>query len=164
MPFVFVQYLNHVQLFCNPMDCSLLGFSDHEISQIRILECVAISFFKVSSRPRDQTCLLHRQADSLPVRHLGSPRKCPIYMEKEYVHMYVCIYTCVRMYMNCMSVYIYTYRLTGHWKRKSLQYSEETIVTTVNFYIMENNMPMVNTLYCINVSHLSYELLLNQQY
>ena len=112
MPFFFVQYLNHVQLFCNPMDCSLLGFSDHEISQIRILECVAISFFKVSSRPRDQMCLLHRQADSLPVRHLGSPRKCPIYMEKEYVHMYVCIYTCVRMYMNCMSVYIYiqTYR------------------------------------------------------
>ena len=29
---------------CNPMDCSLLGSSDHGISQARILEWVTISF------------------------------------------------------------------------------------------------------------------------
>ena len=40
---------------CNPMDCSLPGFSIHGIVQARILEWVAISFSKGSSQPRDQT-------------------------------------------------------------------------------------------------------------
>ena len=39
----------------NPMDCSLTGSSVHEILQVRILEWVAISFSRGSSRPRDQT-------------------------------------------------------------------------------------------------------------
>ena len=43
--------LNH----CDPMDCSLLGSSIHEISQARILEWVAISFSTGISWPRDQT-------------------------------------------------------------------------------------------------------------
>ena len=34
------------------MDCSLLGSSDHGISQIRIRDLVAIPFFKGSSQPR----------------------------------------------------------------------------------------------------------------
>ena len=44
------------------------GSSVHGISQARILEWVTISFSRVSSQPRDQTCvcLLHWQADSLP--------------------------------------------------------------------------------------------------
>ena len=40
---------------CNPMDCSLPGSSIHGILQARILEWVAISFSRRSSRPRDQT-------------------------------------------------------------------------------------------------------------
>ena len=40
---------------CNPMDCSLPGFSVHGIFQARVLEWVAISFSRGSSRPRDQT-------------------------------------------------------------------------------------------------------------
>ena len=40
---------------CNPMDYSLPGFSIHGIFQARVLEWVAISFFRGSSRPRDQT-------------------------------------------------------------------------------------------------------------
>ena len=40
---------------CNPMDCSLPGSSVHGIFQTRILEWVAISFFRRSSQPRDQT-------------------------------------------------------------------------------------------------------------
>ena len=36
--------LSHVQLFCNPMECSLPGFSVHGIFQARILEQVAISY------------------------------------------------------------------------------------------------------------------------
>ena len=42
---------------CNTMDCSPLGSSVHGISQARILEWVAISFSRGSSRLRDQTCV-----------------------------------------------------------------------------------------------------------
>ena len=37
---------------CDPMDCSLPGSSVHGIFQARVLECVAISFSRASSRPR----------------------------------------------------------------------------------------------------------------
>ena len=40
---------------CNPVDCSLPGFSIHGIFQARILEWVTISFSRGSSRPRDRT-------------------------------------------------------------------------------------------------------------
>ena len=40
---------------CDPMDCTLPGSSVHGILQARILEWVAIPFFKRSSWPRDQT-------------------------------------------------------------------------------------------------------------
>ena len=40
---------------CDPMDCSLPGFSVHGILQARILEWVTISFSRGSSRPRDRT-------------------------------------------------------------------------------------------------------------
>ena len=40
---------------CDPMDCSLPGSSVHGILQARILEWVAISFSRGSSRPRDRT-------------------------------------------------------------------------------------------------------------
>ena len=50
--------LNHVSLFANPWTaCSLLGSSVHGISQARILEWVAISFFRGSSQPRDKACM-----------------------------------------------------------------------------------------------------------
>ena len=38
---------------CNPMDCSLPGFSVHGILQARILEGVAIPFSRGFSQPRD---------------------------------------------------------------------------------------------------------------
>ena len=40
---------------CDPVDCSLPGSSVHGIFQARILEWVAISFSRGSSRPRDRT-------------------------------------------------------------------------------------------------------------
>ena len=43
--------------FCNPMDCNPPDSSVHGISQARILEWVAISFSRGSSRPRDWTCV-----------------------------------------------------------------------------------------------------------
>ena len=42
-----------------PMDCSPPSSSVHEILQARILEWVAISFSRGSSRPRDQTQVSH---------------------------------------------------------------------------------------------------------
>ena len=65
-----------VRLFTYPVDCCLPGSSVHGILQARRLEWVAIPFSRGFSRPRDQThassCLLHWQADSLP---LALPRK-----------------------------------------------------------------------------------------
>ena len=42
-------------MLCNPMDCSLPGPPVHGILQARVLEWVAISFSRGSSRSRDQT-------------------------------------------------------------------------------------------------------------
>ena len=42
-------------ILCNTMDCSPLGSSVHEISQVRILQWVAIPFSRGSSWPRDWT-------------------------------------------------------------------------------------------------------------
>ena len=66
---------------CNPMDCTLPGFSVHKISQARILEWVAMPFSRGSSPPRDGThvslCFLHWQGGSLT---LIPPRKPPFSM------------------------------------------------------------------------------------
>ena len=42
---------------CNPMDCSPPVYSVHEILQARILEWVAMSSSRRSSRSRDRTCI-----------------------------------------------------------------------------------------------------------
>ena len=59
--------LNRVWAFCDPVNCSLPGSSVHEISQTRIVECIAISVSRRSCQPREPW-----QADSLPLSHLGS--------------------------------------------------------------------------------------------
>ena len=64
-------FSRYVQLFCNPMDCSPLGSSVHGLLQGRILEWVTISFSRVSSQGSNSH-LLHWQADSLPLGHVGS--------------------------------------------------------------------------------------------
>ena len=51
---------------CDPMDCSLPGSSLHGILQARILEWVAISFSRGSSRSRDRTL-----ASCIPGRHFN---------------------------------------------------------------------------------------------
>ena len=47
------------QTLCNSMDCSQPGSSVHGIFQIRIGEWIVISFFRWSSRPRNQTQISH---------------------------------------------------------------------------------------------------------
>ena len=44
-------------ILCDPMDCCLPGSSVHGILQARILEWVAISFSRGTSRPWDGTCV-----------------------------------------------------------------------------------------------------------
>ena len=78
--FVVVESLSCVWLFCDPMNGSLPDSSVHGISQARKLERVAISFSEGSSPlgdwiPGFNPCLLrllHWQANSLPLSHLGS--------------------------------------------------------------------------------------------
>ena len=59
---------------CDPLDYSLPGSSVHGIFQARILEWVAISFFRESSQPRIKPispAASALEADSLPLSHLG---------------------------------------------------------------------------------------------
>ena len=42
---------------CDPKDCSPAGSSVHGIFQARVLESVAVSCSRGSSRPRDRTCV-----------------------------------------------------------------------------------------------------------
>ena len=57
---------------CDPMDYSLPGSSVHGILQARIVEWIAISLSRGSSRLNLH--LLHWQVDSLPLSHQESPR------------------------------------------------------------------------------------------
>ena len=93
--------LSRVQL-CDPMDCSPPGSSVHGIFQARILEWVAISSFRRSLGPRDQTCvscLLHWQVDSLSLCYPGGLVAHGIY---------TCLYT-----QACMYVYFIAQSITG---------------------------------------------------
>ena len=68
---------------CDPMECSLPGSSIHGILQARVLEWVAISFSRGSSRPRDQTrvsCIAGRcftiwATRETPITYLENPKK-----------------------------------------------------------------------------------------
>ena len=67
---------------CDPMDCSLPGFSVHGIVQATILEWVAIPFSRGSSQPRDGTWVsLHCRQIVDCLRHQGSPH--PLYVESK---------------------------------------------------------------------------------
>ena len=50
-----VKSLSRVQLLVTPWTAALPGFSIHGIFQARVLEWIAISFSRGSSRPRNQT-------------------------------------------------------------------------------------------------------------
>ena len=81
---------------CNPMDCSLPGSSVQEIFQARILECVAISFSRGSSQPRNQT-----QVSCIAGRFftLWATEEAPLAPPKK--DMCVCVYN--------IHIYVYIY-------------------------------------------------------
>ena len=60
---------------CNPLDCSLPGFSVHGILQARILEWVTISFSRGFSQPRDEPSSPALEADTLTSEQPGKPKK-----------------------------------------------------------------------------------------
>ena len=67
--------LSHVRLW-DPMHCSPPGSSVHGIFQVRILECCHFllqGIFLTQGLNLHLLCLLHWQADSLPLSHMGSP-------------------------------------------------------------------------------------------
>ena len=79
-----VVFAKSCSTLCDPTDCSYPpGSSVHGIFQARILEWLAISYSRGSSRPRDRMldarCLLHLlhwQADSLPLSRQGNLTLC----------------------------------------------------------------------------------------
>ena len=56
---------------CDPVDCSLPGFSVREILQTRILECIAISSPGELPNPETDPGSLAWQADFLPFESPG---------------------------------------------------------------------------------------------
>ena len=64
---------SYLTLFGTLWTGSLPGSSVHRISQARILEWVAISFCRGSSRPRNWTLVSSLQVDPFPLSYLGSP-------------------------------------------------------------------------------------------
>ena len=64
------------QTLFNPMDSSRLGFLVHGILQARILECLAISFYRGSDlpAPRIELGSSALQADSLLPEPLAKPK------------------------------------------------------------------------------------------
>ena len=120
---------------CDPVDCSPPGSSVHEILQARILEWVAISFSRGSSRPRDRTQVSRiagrrfnlwatREAQMhvficitellcrTPVTNIANYAPCKIKKWIEWmcvwmdcVSIYVCI--CVYTYIHCICVYVH---------------------------------------------------------
>ena len=69
--YMHAKFLQSCLTLCDPMDCSLPGSSTHRILQARILEWLAISSSRGSSRPRDRTWVSSAlQADSLSLSHL----------------------------------------------------------------------------------------------
>ena len=71
---------------CDPMDCSPPGSSVHGISPAKMLEWVAISFSRGSSRPRDQTAgLLHHRKIVLQSEPLGNTLEEKRYLRRQLV-------------------------------------------------------------------------------
>ena len=67
------QSLSHVLVFCDPMDYSPPGSSLHGISQARTGVGCHFPLLGIFQTQGSHPVLLHWEADSLPLKHLGSP-------------------------------------------------------------------------------------------
>ena len=99
---------------CKPMDCSPPGSSVHGILQASILEWVAMSFSRGSSKPRDRTwILLHYH-----LSHQGSPKNIDVTINGEQKEMKILTYFLI--YMTYKNVYVCVYNIVCVcvWKEK----------------------------------------------
>ena len=73
--------LQWCRTLCDPVDCSLPGFSVHRILQARILEWVAMPFSRGSSQPRDWTWVYYVSYIGrwIPLEPTGKPNMSPIH-------------------------------------------------------------------------------------
>ena len=71
---VVVYLLSHVQLFCNPMNCSSPGSSVQGFPRQEYWRGLPL-FTGIFPTQGLNPHLLHLQADSLPLSHLGSPMR-----------------------------------------------------------------------------------------
>ena len=85
---------------CDPLDCSLSGFSVHGISQARLLEWVAIPFSRGSSRPRDGTRVSWVTFIGRRILYHWATRK-PCYY---YVHGHAWLHSCVSPFVTPWTV------------------------------------------------------------
>ena len=79
---------------CDPVDCSPPGSFIHGILQARILEWVATSFSRGSSRPRDRT-----QVSCIAGRHFN------LWATREAMHTNQSPNTCVHVYVSHKSLF-----------------------------------------------------------
>ena len=98
---------------CNAIDYSLPGVSVHGILQVKILEWVAISFFKRSSRPRDWTHISCSADGFLSLSHLESLRSTL----PEYIYIFFSFHT--MLLQECKNeinqILIYQIRIACHY-------------------------------------------------
>ena len=76
----FVYWLNHVHLFCDPMDCSPPGSSIHGISQARVLEWVSMPSSRGYSQPRDRPCVSCLAGRFFTTELAGKPMNVCVYL------------------------------------------------------------------------------------
>ena len=77
------QLLQSCSTLCNPVDCSQPGPSVQGVLQARILEWVAMSSSRGSSRPKDRTCMPCVSCIAggfLPLSPWGNPQNYQVYM------------------------------------------------------------------------------------
>ena len=119
VPHCYCLIVKSCPILCDSMNCSPPGSSVHEISQARTLERVAISIFRGSSWPRDQTCVscIDRQ-----ILYHGATREAPIY---PYIHvldrLHICIYIWNYIYIifcihcdNQRTFFLYSFNMINY--------------------------------------------------
>ena len=93
---------------CNLMDCSPSGSSSHDTFQARILEYPPPGDLPAQELNLCFHGLLHWQADSLPLSHLGSLSRRNNKILGHFILVILpCVYTHTHTYIYTIHVYIY---------------------------------------------------------
>ena len=116
-----VKSLSRVPTLCDPVDCSLPGFSVHGILQARVLEWVAISFSRGSSRPRDQTlvsCIAGRRFNLWATREALMEKNLYLYKYVYIIESLCCTPQINTLWIKYISRKILQNQLTAQQREK----------------------------------------------